>query len=158
MKAERDDYRAQLQRRETDFEQRTRSDHTDALLKFEKLEHTIRDACRKATEAANRKEEAAAELSYSIAAERIAFEGRLTDAAKEAAKAMAVKERMIARRDEKLADAADAASKLQTLLDAEHEVSADRLITIRKICGKLGGKPRKPRAEIEMEEMEPKAT
>ena len=153
--SERDDYHGQLRRRETDFENRTKAVHSAEVMALISTVETNSVAARKSREAAKLSATEADELRAQLAGERIQAEGvRVADelaAQKKFNIAMSIKERMIATRDMKLAEAHEAAAEIQRELDVSNEVSAQRLLSIRSICGKLGGQPRKARTEDELE-------
>jgi small-conductance mechanosensitive channel len=162
---ERDDYRAQLRRRETDFENRTRALHSAKVQTLTSKLETDGDLARRAREAAVRSAAESAkradevdQLTAQLARERIRFEAELHDADVAAKNrlsvAVATKVRMIASRDAKLADAKEAADEIQRELDAQVELHTERLATIRRLCGKVGGRPRVPRTEEELEASE----
>ena len=82
--------------------------------------------------------------------------------------AVAVKERVIANRDEKLRVLKIEAQEQAALQAAQAElhsdalaaletVNAERLMTIKRMAGKLGGRPRAPRTEEELGEL-PRST
>ena len=153
---ERNDYHAQLKRRETDFENKHRAEHSATVVKMESELETKSDAARKSKEAASRSALEADGLRAQLAAERIKAEGVRVEYELAAEKkfniAMGIKQRMIEARDTKLREASETANEIQGALDAADEVNTQRLATIRSICGRMGGPPRKPRTEEELEE------
>ena len=153
---ERNDYHAQLKRRETDFENKHRAEHSATVVKMESELETKSDAARKSKEAASRSASEADGLRAQLAAERIKAEGVRVEYELAAEKkfniAMGIKQRMIEARDTKLREASETANEIQGALDAADEVNTQRLATIRSICGRMGGPPRKPRTEEELEE------
>jgi hypothetical protein len=135
MTAERNTYRGQLLRRESDFEQKTAAVHTEELLALTKSLEEAREAARKARAATSRSTAGVDELLNKIASERIAAEGALLEAKNTAKKefnvAIAAKERMITSRDAKLAQALCDVTELEEMLETQVEVSTARLATIR---------------------------
>jgi hypothetical protein len=160
MNKERNTYRGQLRRRESDFEQKTAQAHTEEIIMLTNSLEEANEAARKARESTSRNHASSTarvdELLNKIASEGIAAEGALLEAKNTAKKefnyAIAAKERMIASRDEKLAQALCDVTKLEEMLETQVEVSTERLATIRSICGRLGGAPNQQRTESELEE------
>ena len=152
----RDEYRSQLLRRETDYENRTMAVHNETVRALKSQLETASDATRRFKEAAARSAAAEASAVNALATERIGFEGDLHEARRIAKKefniAMGIKERMISTRDDKLAKLAEELAAANTNLEAQIEVSNNRLSTIRQICGKLGGQPRLHRTESQLED------
>ena len=91
MQRERNDFRAQLLRRETDFENRVRAVHSSEIRELKSKLETDGDSARKAREKAERSAAEAAgsaeeidTLKAQLAAERIRAEGELQEAVKSA--------------------------------------------------------------------------
>ena len=156
MTKERNDYRGQLLRRETDFENRTRAVHSEEVRKLQSTVETTDAAATWLRSSAARSASEADKLRAQLAAQLIDAEGKRVEAEAAAQKklniAIAAKDRMIATRDTKLAEAQEALDAIRGELDAAVELSADRLTTIRRICGKLGGQPQITRTEGELAE------
>ena len=155
MTKERDDYRGQLRRRETHFENRTAAVHTDTVRKLESQLRSKMEVERMHKHNAKRAAEEVDLLRSQLTAERIAHEGVLHEANRAAKTrfdiAIAAKNRMIASRDAKLTEARNAADEIQEALDAQLLVSAERLATVRQICGRLGGRPRSGLTDDDLE-------
>ena len=151
VRRERDDWRAQVLRRETDYELHQRAEHDEQVRILESKLSAVTDTEKVSKSKAKAAGSEADLVRNELAAERIAHEGALLDATTklrdaEAASTKklnittAIKDRMIATRDAKLVAAQRAADEIQEALDSQLEVSSDRLSTVRKICGKLGGR------------------
>ena len=150
---ERNLYRGQLGRRETDFENRTLAVHSSTVVKLQGELDSLTSAGRMYKTNAKKAADEADRARHELAAERIAHQGALLEAASaaktsldeaEAAAAkkfniaIARKNYMISTRDEKLADAQSACIEIQEALDTQVELGSERLATIRQICGRLG--------------------
>ena len=164
VKKERDGLRSQLARRECDFEQRTKSDHCDEVRKLTSTIETEINSRKSWRKKAAKFEQEADEARASLTAERIATEGQRLETERAANKrfnfAIAVKDRMIAARDDKLeqlkAEIKTLNEKEKVNIEKMHAVEAlcaDRLTTIRKVSGKLGGRPEVLRNQEELEEL-----
>jgi hypothetical protein len=115
---------------------------------------------KSATEARKSRNHAVASLdalANKLTSERIVYEGSILEAKRAASKelniAIAIKEHIIVNRDAKLVQAQDEIMKLTAELEDRNELGAERLATIRSICGRLGGTPRAHRTDRELEEM-----
>ena len=175
----------QIEKKECDYENRQRMEHSEIVLKLkEELDEQKRTGSTLGTKLKALTK--AFDINTSaMAAERVAFEGTLMDAAASAqvrydeANAAAIiklsaaersrdiviatKERMILHRDAKLEDArilALEASKASAedilILNAKisnlETLNDERLVTIKRLCGRLGGRPNVSRNEEELDE------
>ena len=166
---ERDEYRSQIHRRETNYEQRQRSEHDEEIRKLKSALETAADSAQTARAKASALEIAADKALATLTAERIANEGARLEAERIAQKhfntAIALKERMITTRDGKLdllkeeilalsKQKVEAERVSDERIEALDAVCAERLVTIRKISGKLGGRPCNSRTEDELDELQ----
>ena len=109
MRVERDDYRGQLRRRETDFENRTKAEHSNTVRQLESRLETDDIASTKAKEAEARSTAEADRLRHELASKRITHEGELRERERAATSkfniAMGTKDRMILKRESKIEEA-----------------------------------------------------
>jgi hypothetical protein len=109
MRVERDDYRGQLRRRETDFENRTKAEHSNTVRQLESRLETDDIVRTKAKEAEARSTAEADRLRHELASERITHEGELRERERAATSkfniAMGTKDRMILKRESKIEEA-----------------------------------------------------
>ena len=157
--------RPQIKKRECDFENRQAMLFNEKVrvLEIELEENNL--ALAKCRGAVRRHREASDAASAALVKQRLDFEGELRDAANAAKKetnmVVAAKMRMIAHRDLKLEQAKEALEAEKRTHEQAMEESAlekqsleelctERLSTIKRLSGKLGGRPQVRRAEEEL--------
>ena len=157
MTEERNDYRGQLRRRETDFENRTRAQHSAQVIKLESTIEMEKYSVRKFKEHSIRDKSETDKAVALLAAERISAEGERCEAGRIAAmqfkNAIGVKERVIAARDVKLSQQNDKIVELNQRIAELETLNADRLTTLRSQAGKLGGRPAISRTQEEQDNL-----
>lgn len=161
MRVERDDYRGQLRRRETDFENRTKAEHSNTVRQLESRLETDDIVRTKAKEAEARSTAEADRLRHELASERISHEGELRERERAATSkfniAMSTKDRMILKRDSKIEEAnvktleaIEDKERVERELERAYAKNTERLNTIKNLCGRLGGRPLLCRTEAEL--------
>ena len=168
MKKDRDELQGQLLRRESDFEQRKMSDHTEEVRKLKSTIETEIISRKSFGKKAARFEQEADIARAALTAERIATEGMRLETKRAAEKqfntAMAVKQRMISARDMKielLQGAVDTCKDEALAVQTAHAdaiakiegVTVQRLSTIRRLSGKEGGAQGLSRTDAELAEL-----
>ena len=166
----------QVVKQESDFANRLAMEHNEKHLKLEIELQDLRTAHgqvqRKARQLGNDVAERDALLDSLRESHAEAMERAAHECAREHEKELNSKLRMIAHRDEKLVQArvretefaalqrrcaaAEAAEESHENLEGDVEqlttLCADRLLTIKRLCGKLGGRPQVSRSEAELEQ------
>ena len=168
--------RPQVAKMESDYGKAQDAKHLDEVNKLKKAVEGLESSARQRKSELAMVPQALDRSDALVASERLTHEGEMFDAANAAKKTLAIKERMISNRDAKLegvpgmetelralrvrCSAAESAAE-QTAASVpalEQQVAglkqqvAERLVTIKRLNGRLGGRPQTLRSEEELEE------